>query len=229
MKKLPVVLAVCVLMFPGCKKALDEVRGMLGRSGSENASREENAKKLDREIRYYNDFLGISYAVPKGWWLYEVNGENFSETRGDITDDVSMDIAYGQDNGKNYANLWLLSFGNLETSTHDNHLGFELDARAVEGAGDMASFMDYLEAYMLEPDDNATYSLSHSEQVSINGRSFELRDYRVDRAEDDYQIMTLSCQVQEGYFFNIMIDYWPENTKAQQAVISSIGKSLEFY
>ncbi|GHV85543.1 hypothetical protein AGMMS50230_11510 [Spirochaetia bacterium] len=231
MKRLVLVL-LCALSLAGCSKTVAEILGDLGgNSGNAGSgtSREDNAVKLNKEMRYYNDYLGISYRIPKNWWLYEVNDENFSETKGDITDDVSMDIAYGDFGTYNYSNVWLMTFGNLEKSITDNHLGFDLDARFVKGAENITSFMKYFEEFMLEPTEEEDYSLTNSEQLTINGKAFELRDYLVDRKEDDYQIITLSCQIKEGYFFNIIVDYWPENKKAKQAIIDSVSKSIEFY
>jgi hypothetical protein len=224
-------LLTAVLVLAGCKKALNEAMGTLGIGGgeSEDSSRAANALKLSKETRYYNDFLGVSYAIPNNWWLYEVNEENFSEKKGVITDDVSMDIMYGEYDRYSYSNLWLISFGNLQDDRQDNHLGFDLDLRSIEGAPDIASYMEYFEAYMLEPEEDATYKMTDSQQLTINGTAFELRDYQVDRDEDDYQIMTLSCKVKEGYFLNLLVDYWPENAKAKQAIIDSISKNLDLY
>jgi hypothetical protein len=230
MKKMILSLLVCVFALSGCKKAFNEAMGALGfGGGQEDSDQAANAVKLDKETRYYNDFLGISYAIPNNWWLYEVNEENFSETKNGITDDISMDIMYGEYDKYNYANLWLISFGNLQDTRQDNHLGFDLDARSLEGAPDIASYMEYFEAYMLEPEDDASYKLTDSQQLTINGTAFELRDYLVDRDQDDYQIVTLSCKIKEGYFLNLLINYWPENAKARQSIISAIGKSLQFY
>ncbi|MDR2662641.1 MAG: hypothetical protein LBC31_06550 [Treponema sp.] len=232
MKKIVLSLLVCAFALSGlsgCKKALNEALGALGIGGGEDSGRAADAVKLGKEISYYNDFLGVSYTVPNNWWLYEVNEENFSETKGAITDDISMDIMYGEYDKYSYANLWLISFGNLEDDRQDNHLGFDLDVRSIEGTPDMAAYMKYFEAYMLEPEDEVSYRMTDSQQVTINNTVFELRDYLVDRDEDDYQIMTLSCKIKEGYFLNLLINYWPENTKARQAIISSVGKGLQLY
>ncbi|MDR1142663.1 MAG: hypothetical protein LBK77_00400 [Spirochaetaceae bacterium] len=233
MKKLVLSLLVCVFVLSGlsgCKKAFNEALSILGIGGGEdNSGRTANAVKLDKETRYYNDFLGVSYAIPNNWWLYEVNEENFSEKKGDITDDISMDIMYGEYDIYSYANLWLISFGNLKDDRQDNHLGFDLDVRSIEGAPDMAAYMKYFEAYMLEPEDETSYRMTDSQQLTINDTVFELRDYLVDRDQDDYHILTLSCKIKEGYFLNLLIDYWPQNTKARQAIISSISEGLQLY
>jgi hypothetical protein len=234
MKKTILFLLVCVLALTGCQKALNEALSSMGLDGASSeeeggGDRAENAVKVNKETRYYNDFLGFSYAIPKNWWLYEINGENISDSKGDITDDVSMAIGYGDYHGKSYASLWFLSFGNLQSDGSDSHLGFELDARSIKGANTMASYMDYFEEYMLEPTDDADYEMIDSQKITINGTPFELRDYLVDRKDDDFQVLTLTCGVKEGYFLNLIVDYWPENTKARQSIIDSITKSLEFF
>jgi hypothetical protein len=233
MKKSILFLLICALALTGCKKALNEALSSLGIGGSDSEEgeydRAENAEKVTKEIRYYNDFLGVSYSVPKGWWLYDLNQENLSEFKGDITDDYAMDISYDDYDGKDSSRLWILSFGNLQSDTHDNHLGFDIGAWAIEGVTSMPAYMNYFEEYMLEPEEDATYKMTDSQQITINGIPFELRDYLVDRVEDDFQIVTYSCRIKEGYFLNIIVDYWPQHTKARQVILDSITKSLELY
>lgn len=225
-------LSICLTVFSGCDKmrnALESAAGNVSASAGADESQFPDAIKLDNETRYYNDYLGISYSVPKGWWLYEVSGENLSESSGGITDEVSMDIGYGDFGDYSYSNLWLLSFGNLEESTRDNHLGFYLEAESLEGISDISGFMEYHESYMLEPTDEEEYELLESETASIGGRNFELRNYLVSREEDNYRIMTLSCAVKNGYFLNILVDYWPRNTRAKQAILDTVAKAVAFY
>jgi hypothetical protein len=89
--------------------------------------------------------------------------------------------------------------------------------------------MNYFEGFMLEPTDEERYRLIDSRQVNIDGKNFELRDYLISRKTVDYSIMTLSCDVKNGYFFNIFVDYWPNNKNAKQQIIDSVTKSIEFY
>jgi len=227
MKKF-VVMLICLAVLAGCNKTINDV---LESFGSNNSSGDENdgAVKLSKEIAYYNDYLGISYTIPRGWWLYEASGENLGESKGTITDDITMDIDYGKYESYAYSNIWLLSFGNLKESSQDNHLGFYLDAISLEGVNDMAGYMKYYETFMLEPTDDAAYRMTDSRQITIKGKPFELRDYLVSREEDNFQIMTLSCQVKQGYFFNMAVDYWPDNARAKQTIIDSITKAVEFF
>jgi len=189
-----------------------------------------NAVRLTEDASYYNDFLGISYTIPKTWWIFDVNGRNVSASKGGITSDVSMDIGHDNSDGRVSSQLWLLSFANLVTSSYDSHLGFNLDARSLRGTNDISSFMEYFESFMLEPTDEERYKLIDSMQVDINGKIFELRDFLVSRRDSaDYCILTLSCEVKHGYFFNVYVDYWANNRDAKQQVIDSVTKAIEFY
>jgi hypothetical protein len=232
MKKNILFLVICALALTGCKKTINEALSTIGvgqPESEEEYDRAENAVKVNKETRYYNDFLGVSYSIPKGWWLYDLNQENLSESKGDITNDDAMSINYDDYEGKDLSSLWIMSFGNLQSDTSDNHLGFDIDARAIEGIESISAYMDYFEEYMLEPTEDASYEITDSQQITINGIPFELRDYLVDRDEDDFYIVTYSCRIKEGYFLNIIVDYWPENTKARKAILDSITKSLEIY
>ncbi|MDR2211357.1 MAG: hypothetical protein LBO65_07860 [Spirochaetaceae bacterium] len=229
MKRLILTAGACLFIFTGCSK-IQEALGFSTETGEEN-SREENAVKLSKETTYYNDYLGISFSVPKGWWLYDTNTDNISESKGDVVSDTTMAVNYGDFGSYNFRYVGLLSFGSLKQSTIDNHLGFEISAEYLEGSDNsLASFMEYFEAYMLEPGDQVEYELAGSEKITIKGKPFELRDYLVDReGDDDYKIITLTCPVKEGYFLNLYIDYWPENVKAKQIIIDTLNESLDFY
>jgi hypothetical protein len=231
MKKTVILAIVCAVLCAGCNKTVADVLESLGVGGASQTEAEARpALKLDSETRYYNDFLGVSYAVPKNWWLYDVDGDNFGESKGDISDEVSMNVEYNEFKDYSYNYVYLASFGNLENSEQDNHLGFHLEAQSLEGKGGMEEYMRYFEAYMLEPTEDRDYSLRESQQVTINGKSFELREYLITGDEiDDNYIMTLSCEVKRGYVLNIAADYWPENTRAKDAIIESVSKSLELY
>lgn len=220
MRKVFFLFLLCITFFSGCVKNAE---------APDETAEFPDAVKLSSEIKYFNDYLGISYTVPKGWWLYETSVENFAESTGDITDDISMDIGYGDYEDYTYSTAWLLSFGNLENSTQDNHLGFNLEASALEGINDISGFMEYSETFMLEPTGEEEYGMLARETISINGKDFELRDYSVSREEDNYCIMTLTCAAEHGYFFTIMVDYWPDNTRAKQAIIDTVTKAVEFY
>jgi hypothetical protein len=105
-----------------------------------------------------------------------------------------------------------------------------LDARSIQGVADISGFMDFVQEFMLEPTDEESYRLLDSRQVDIGGKSFELRDYLVSRRKaSQYCILTLSCDIKNGYFFNIYVDYWSANRNAKQQIIDSVTNSIEFY
>ena len=225
------ILLISLTVLAGCDKTVDDVIGAFGGNDSESSGDEKNAVKLTREVSCYNDYLGVSYTIPKGWWLYYLNEDNFGESKGTITDDITMDIGYGDHNDYSFSNIWLVDFGNLEKAEKDNHLGFSLDARSLKDINDMPGYMKYFEMFMLEPAEGREYQLTSSEQISIKGKPFELRNYLVTQGDEseDFCVLTFSCQIKQGYFFNISVDYWAENTKAKQAIIDSVGKAIEFY
>ncbi|MDR2470825.1 MAG: hypothetical protein LBD09_01780 [Treponema sp.] len=232
MKKTITAFLVCALAaLGGCNKTVNEaveaLRNIQTAQGGGEA--EQGGAKLAKETRFYNDYLGVSFAVPKGFWLYEVNGDNFGESKGDVTDEVSMDISISTLAKGVRSSAGLVSFGNLEDSRRDNHLGFDLYAQSLEGKGDMASFMEYYEAFMLEPTDEADYEMLGREQLKAGGKTFEVRIYLLDREDDDYHILTATCPVKNGYFFNVEATYWPENTKGKQAILDNIAKNVAFY
>ena len=194
-----------------------------------NPANEYGAVRLSRDTRYYNDYLGFSYAIPRNWWVYDINEYNLSISRGEIDDDISMDIALGKYENYLYSNIWLMAFGNVENVAHNNHLGFGFDARLLDGINDIAGFMEYFEIFMLEPTVMEEYSLLDSQQINIAGKTFELREYLVTREDMYFNVITLSCQVKQGYFLNISVDFWPDNQNARQTIIDSVSRSVEFY
>jgi len=218
MKKAILALLILSAAFSGCRKA------------PIITEEHPNAVRLVEDTGYYNDYLGISYTVPKDWWIYDLNGKNFSGSKGGITSDISMDILRNNNDGRAHSRLWLLSYSNLVTSSYDNHLGFRMEAWAIEGVDDISGFMDFFQEFMLEPMDEERYRLIDSRQVDIGGKNFELRGYLVSRRDSpELCIMTLSCDVKNGYFFNICVDYWSKNRNAKQQIIDSVTNSVGFY
>jgi len=229
MKRIVMVLLICMVSLAGCSKAASEIARALSNRSSESQDEDYEAIKLDDDTTFYNDYLGVSYTIPKGWWLYDLSEDNFSEDKGDVSDPILMDIVFNDYSDYNDSLIWLINFGNLESSTRNNHLGFTLEARSLDGTSGITNFKRYFEDYMLEPTENEEYTLIESEQANINGKVFELTDYLVTREKDDFNIVTLICEVKNGYFFIVMVDYWPENTKAKENIIESVGKAIGFY
>ena len=229
MKRMALALLICAVSLAGCSKAASEIARVLSSRVSDNQDEDYPAVKLDSDTTFYNDYLGVSYTIPRGWWLYDVDEDNFSENKGDTSDPILMGITFDEFNDQHYSMIWLINFGNLENSSRNNHLGYTLEARSLDGLSGMASLKRHFEEYMLEPTESEEYTLLSSEQVSINGKVFELSDYLVSREQDDFNIVTMICEVKNGYFLIAIVDYWPENTKAKEMIIESVGKALGFY
>jgi hypothetical protein len=228
MKQIASVLLWLILLLPlgGCTQKIRELVGGIQFPSSgeteEDYAYEENALKVEADTVYHNGYLGFSYTLPRGWWLYTLNADNFSEDPGDTSDPDIMDISYGEDS----SSLDLISFANLQFSTQDNHLGFNINAESIEGVRTIEAYMEAFEEYMLEPVKDTEYFLLDSDRLDIKGVSYEKRIFKVDREEADFNILTLTRPVKQGYYLTIMVNYWPLNKNAEQAVIGAVTKAL---
>jgi hypothetical protein len=212
----------------GCQKQLRQIIGQIqGQSddGGEEDNEEAQAVRYNADTRYHNSYLDFSYTVPKGWWLYRLYEDNFSEDPGETANEETLDINYGTDAGKDYSFIGMISFANLQLSTRDNHLGFYLSAETLDDINTLPAYMEYLETYMLEPDHN-TYELLDSGGTSINGVQYERRVFEVIREEDNYHFLTFSRPVKNGYYLTIKVSYWPENKNAESQIISALSKAM---
>ena len=218
-----------VLSLTGCAK-IQELAGRLNagnspEAGEDEAALEAEAVKYGADTAYHNAFLGFSYTVPKGWWLYRLYTDNFSADPGETGDIGSLDISYGEDAGKDYRFIGLISFANLQISTRDNHLGFYISAEALDGISGMAEYMEYYEGFMLEPDDNE-YALLDSGQAAINGLPWERRVFEVIREKDSYRYVTFTRAAGNGYYLTIRVSYWPENKTAEDVILAALSKAM---
>jgi len=185
---------------------------------------EETAARISEETTYYNSYLGVSYTIPSGWWLYEVYEENFNQMPSTTTDPTVLDIY----RGSNYLYMDMLSYASLQYSTKDNHLGFDISAEKVEGVSNLAEYMPVFEEFMLEPTSEADYVLLAASQMEIAGQTFERRTFEVQRPEAPYKIMSLTCAVNDGYYLTILGNYWPKYTDAEEKIIEVVNAGLKF-
>jgi hypothetical protein len=206
----------------GCSGKIKEIIDGLQGGGQAEAGEEnyeESAVKYKDAAVYHNAYLGFSYAIPKGWWLYERNMDNFSEDPEETADPAGLDILYGE--GSEY--IELISFGNLQYSNRDNHLGFDISAELVDGCGDIESYMEYFDEFMLEPGENTSYRMLDYGRVDINGAAYERRIFEVIREEEsNYNLLTLTRPVKENYFLTIIVSYWPDNKNAETVILNAI-------
>jgi hypothetical protein len=186
---------------------------------------ESKAVKYAADTTFHNSFLDFSYTVPKGWWQYRLQSDNFSVDPGETADIGSLDVSYGEDAGMDYSYIGLISFANLQLSTRDNHLGFHISAETLDGINSLAEYMEYYETYMLEPDEN-TYELLDSGRTEINGFSYERRAFEVIREEDNYRYCTFTRLVNKGYYLTIRVSYWPENKTAEDVILEALSKAM---
>jgi hypothetical protein len=233
-KKLSLVLCfVLVWAAGGCSKKLGELLAQVQESVGNSESDDEfafegDAVKYDAPAVYHNSYLNFSYTVPKGWWLYELNTDNFSEDPEDTADSLGLDIYYGEDDDEGDEYIFLISFANLQYSSKDNHLGFDISAEKIHGVSDIEGYMEYFVEYMLEPEEDAVYGFISSSRVDIGGTAWEQRIFAVEKTDDGtkYNLLTLTRPAEEGYYLTITASYWPSNKKAEAAIISAVRKGL---
>ena len=188
---------------------------------------EEDAIQLEVPVTYRNKYLGIIYTIPSGWWLYDLNSSNFNTDGMGTEDSITLDIIYGDD----YSLIELVSFANLQSSSKDNHLGFEVAAESREDSSSIQEYMPHFEEFILQKTKNqrdVSSSLLESGVANISGKDFEKRVFEVFRPRDTYRILTLTAPVKDGYFLNIMVNYWPNNKNAQTAIVNAVDKALIF-
>ncbi|MDR2021294.1 MAG: hypothetical protein LBQ14_11080 [Treponema sp.] len=212
-----------------CSKKVQELIDQMQSTSSESAEEndaEKEAVKFDRDTTYVNGYLGFSYTVPRGWWLYSINGNNFSEDPGETVDPGILDINFGTDLGRDYKFIELISFANLQFSSRDSHLGFDISAEALDNVQTIDGYMDYYESYMLQPGEGVSYEMLESGQTDIKGLQYERRIFEVIRESRNYNFLTLTRALRDGYYLTISVSYWPDNKNAEQNIISALTKAL---
>ena len=231
MKKI-ISLLVALVLLSSCG-ALDTansladglVSGLRGNGGSNNSSGdydyEDDAEQLENERTFYNSYLGVSLSLPAGWWLYETYPENFGRSAETTSDPALMDIS--KDDISYY--MQLLDCATLQYSTKINHLGFFFEAEKLLDASSVEDFIEYNAQYMYNSVDGE-FVLLDTSSVNIAGREFVSQTYLIPRAEDPYNELVLTCELNEGYFLVIYMDYWPENVDAEEYAIKFLNENL---
>jgi hypothetical protein len=220
---------IVVLSVTGCSKKVQELINQMQQGSSESTeenSLEDDALKFDKDTTYVNGYLGFSYTVPKGWWLYGINENNFGEDPENTVDPGTMDINFGTDLGRDYQYVKFISIANLQFSDRDNHLGFDISAEALDDVQTIDGYMDYYESYMLQPEEDTSYEMLESSQIEIKGLQYERRIFEVIRESKNYNILTLTRALRDGYYLTISASYWPDNKNAGQQIIGALTKAL---
>jgi len=215
-----------------CKRLTRDIPSLFqtsNTSSSDNVTVQENLKpsaiRIDTEIILHNSYLGFSYIIPKDWWLNSVNENNFNFDPLLTINPETLDINYGTDAGMDYCFIDLIEFANLRDSRMDNHIGFNINAETLDGINTINGYMEYLEAYMLEPDD-FTYKLLDSSRTMINGLIYEKRDFEVIREVGNFIISTYTRPVKNNYYLTIKANYWPKNKNAEVFIMNSLSKAM---
>jgi len=234
-KKLPIVFACLfiILLVTGVayllQRAVSAFQSREISISNDPVSVQENleatAIRTDTDITFHNYYLGFSYTIPKDWWIYDINEENFSPDPSGTLNPETLDISYGEDAGFNYSYIGLIDFANLRESHKDNHLGFNIFAESLDDVNTLEDYMEYLEEYMLRPDEY-NYQLLDSGQTVINGILYEKRYYEVLRTSDNFIYVTYTRPVMENYYLTIRASYWPKNRNAESLIVNSLTKAM---
>ena len=220
MKKIALLLCAMLLLC-SCSAAESLVSDLVGdNSGSNDYAYEDEAAKLEDERDFYNGYLGISFKMPAGWWIYDVSGDNFTSSASTSSDPGSLDIY--KDDSAHY--MYLLDFANLQHSTQDNHIGFNFEAEKLLDTASIDDYVEYNAGYM--ENDEGIFDLLDSSTVTIAGKEFVRQTYEVPQGDTPYNLMVLTCAVNDGYFFTVYVNYWPENTDAEEYSINMLNERL---
>ena len=179
-----------------------------GGEAAEGYEYENEATKLTSDTTYHNEYLGVSYTLPAGWWLYYLTEDNFTTERGVTGDSTLLDI----NRGDGYTYLDLISCANLQFSTRDNHVGVDLYAESVDGITELDEYVEDSLNYLLRPYEDETYNLISEDTFSYGGRDFVICYIGVERETEPYEMLYAFCALDNDYFLTINLNYWPENT-----------------
>ena len=203
----------------------------LAACGSDEAVEDEfdyeaEATQLTEATTYRNEYLGVNYTLPSGWWLYESNPENFSTVEGTTGDALTLDILTSE--GVSYMSF--ISFANLQHSNRDNHLGFQIDAEQIAGIETLEGYVEDYVAYMIEPVEGADdYVLLEQEPATVAGRDCVRVIFQVPQADQvDYHIMSLLFEMPNGYYVGVHANYWADNDSAVENILQAVESALSF-
>ena len=183
---------------------------------------EDEATKLTEDTTYYNEYLGLSYTLPAGWWLYTLTEDNFSATQG-VTGDYSLlDISRGE----TYTYMNLISCANLQYSTKDNHVGVDLYAESVIGVDTLEGYVEDALDYLLEPYEDETYELISQDAFTHNGIEYTICYIYVDRESEPYEMLYAFCELENDYYLTVNLNYWIENTDVEKILKDKVLANL---
>ena len=200
-----------VLCFPGCSQQNEQ---------NNNGGYWEDAIRIEKALTCHNTNMGISFTIPKGWWIYDLNTANFSPDRDDTAGADSLDIIYGV----NFTRIELVKFANFRFPRRKKYLGFDISAGSGGNFPVNGEFPEYDDGFISE--NNLNTSLIDSGFVTINNIPFEKQIYEVTQPRNKFRIITLSTGLKTGNFLNISIKYWLKYKNAEFFIIGLLDRSL---
>ena len=227
MKKLALLLCAALLLCScsGAKDLVSEaqsiVTDMVGDRGDDSYEYEDTAEQLTEDREFHNGYLGVSFTMPAGWWLYELSAENFAPSAATTSDPGSLDIY--KDDISYYMSL--IDCATLQHSTKTNHIGFNFEAERLLDSATIEDFIEYNETYM--ENDEGVFTPIASSNVTIAGKSFIGKTYEVPNGEDPYNLLALTGAVNDGYFLVVYVTYWPENVEAEDYAADILNENLK--
>lgn len=241
MKKalLCISLLVCLIfVMSGCElvdAAKDAISGVSSGSSGDSGgnSNLEAMTQLTENVTYHTTYLGVTNTLPKGWWTYDIDSNNVS-TDPELTDDrATLAIDFSTDSENEY--MYLLGISNTNDSNRGNYTSLSFEAEKFESfptADDLSLYAeDYVE-YLELPYEDGTPGWEFVEMSieTINDKQWAI-SYLYSPETDDYYAASMiyaSTAVNDGYFLNIFMYYYPENTSAESSLRKHIEKNLVF-
>jgi hypothetical protein len=182
----------------------------------------EDAIRLEQALACFNSYVGVSFTIPRGWWLYDLNTANFSPDPADTADTSTFDIIYEDDSIR----MDLISFANLRSFKRNKYLGFEMSMEYREEYSgetpERGEYWGHFEGFIPE---NPQDTLIDSGVITLGGASFEKHIYEAAQP-NNLRIITLGTSLKTGYFLNIQAVYWAENKNAENLIIELINNAL---
>ena len=181
----------------------------------------EEAIRLAQALACHNTNLGISFTVPKGWWLYDLNTANFSPDPEDTADAAAFDYIY---TGDDSFSMELMSIANLRYPERKKHLGFDISIESRKNSQEIGEFKSHYEKFIPEGEWNIT--LIDSGLTVINSVSFRKHVFEVSLPKNSFRIIDLTTVLETGDFLNITVRYWLKNKNAEHYILGIINRAL---
>lgn len=179
--------------------------------------------RQEKQIDYYNGYLGLTVHAPKGWRVTEKSGANLTDTPEGITGDEQLERT---DLGDGGYSLDLIGFANRRLNSTSTHMEIRLYAEEYP-EWTTKEYLDAYEEYLGLEEEDSTYNVLEREWAILNGHEFTrflvevtLKDGG-DTFMEEYYITPI-----RGIHLIAYINYWTENVKSQQEVAELLSSSF---